>query len=1289
MLKSLELFGFKSFADRTLFEFSPGITCVVGPNGSGKSNVVDALKWILGDQSAKSLRGKDMSDVIFNGSSGRRASGFAEATLAFDNTQGLLPIDSAEVSIGRRLYQSGDSEYLLNGSAVRLKDIRDVFMGTGAGTAAYSIIEQGRVDQILQANPTTRRLVFEEAAGISKFKARRIDAERRLERVAQNLLRLTDIVDEVESQLNSTRSQATKAARFREVSTELKALWTGLAADDFRHLSQKLDEKHDRLDLLKQQEADILERVAKIEQQRHETDQSISEFDDKLIDHERTIASNRQAMATHESTMHHQSTRLQEITVELDRLRTQRASLKHQVHGVESEYHLAQQQLHDFAKEYETVREELEQKEIQTSQIRERISIWRSTIAESNSQLKVIERNKSTAIERSAVLRSQAEAYSKRSSDLQHEIQRSDELLERANTGKRERQKLVEEAEVAYRAVQQAIENLQSNRATLSDQKTLAGNQLSELKERRSAEAARLAVLDELEQRQEGIAIGVQEILKRSKTSHFPPWNRMLGLVRDLIDVPMELAPIIDAALAERAQYIATSDLESLLDYLDRGAAPIDGRVGFVGVKTKPSQSHPPSPALPQSATPLSSEARTSGSSAVEVELTGQPGVFGRADRLIADSERSPGIAAAVLSDTWIVETLDDARRLIASHSAEQKIRFVTLQGEVLSPAGELFVGTVPHESSIVSRKSELRQLRNNIHQHDRNIEALLERQSVLGSSIESKQTELASARRELEEKASSLSECSALLAGEEKEGQRLSAERNQKQQQLDQLSTKSQEAEQEIAELQNELNQFIEEEQKLKQSIQEIESEIQGAEKEIQKLAQEMKSQQLEMAKHEERLSSLRDRQAHLEKEHRQTLRQSEEAQQQSQQAEQSLRRGRMTILNAEQNIATHAIALETTVKETRQFFLERDSLRALRKALSKQEDAEHKQRRVFQDQQHELEIAIQNLRHQLTGTADRIFEEFQIPLDKLVSSGVSAYRIYLEERYGEDVAAKLNTEGDSLEESENETATEADAHELEAGASSENESELSDGSEDSIDDIILPSFEEIREELESRVDRLRRKIKSMGHVNTEALESLEELENRYNHMNHQLLDLQEAKAALEDIIRTINGESERIFIETFETIRTHFQELFRKLFGGGDADIILEDPNDVLECGIDIVARPPGKELRSISLLSGGEKTMTAVGLLFAMFKSKPSPYCVLDEVDAALDEANVDRYVAVVKEFVEMTQFVVITHRKRTMTAANILYGVTMEQAGVSKRISVSFEDVNDNGEIRNAA
>lgn len=1265
MLKSLELFGFKSFADRTLFEFSPGITCVVGPNGSGKSNVVDALKWILGDQSAKSLRGKEMSDVIFNGSSGRRGSGFAEATLTFDNTQGLLPIDTRDVSIGRRLYQSGDSEYLLNGSAVRLKDIRDVFMGTGAGTAAYSIIEQGRVDQILQANPTTRRLVFEEAAGISKFKSRRIDAERRLERVAQNLLRLTDIVDEVETQLNSTRSQASKAARFRELSTELKSLWTGLAADDYRYLSRQLEARHLALDGLQQQQEQIQNRIIEIEQERQDTDRIIAEFDDKLIDHERAIAANRQRIATHESTIHHQSVRLEEVRKEIRRLRLQRAAQVTQVSELEIEFRKGQQQLHDVARDFEASRIVLEERELLVQQVEQKLAAWRKELVVAETKLNEMTNQRNVHLERLANLNSQSEAFVDRRSIAQNELKLAEEHVQAAAREKIQRQQLADQAEREYRQVQAAVQNLQLKRTDLTDQRAQAEQQLIQLKERRSADAARLSVLEELERRHEGIAIGAQEILKRAKTSHFPPWNRILGLVRDLIDVPLELAPIIDAALGDRAQYIATADLNSLLDYLDRGLAPIDGRVGFIAIeKDLLIDADDVSPALADQQPP--------------VELTGQPGVFGRADRLVADSERVPGVAYTVLRDTWIVETLEDARRLVGEYASTPRLRFVTLQGEVISPSGELFVGTVLHESSIISRKSELRQLRNSLHQHDRHIEALIERQDVLRTSISCKHDELTNARQELESKLSYYSECSTLLSSQERELERVNNEYQDKLKQVELLGSRSEDIEAEARSLRETLENADEQERLLRENIAELGQKIQEARQEEQAISQEMKDQQLEMAKHEERVASLRESVARIEKEHRQARRQADEIQQQYQQALSARSRGEFAMLNAEAGIATHALALQATLSQTRQFFRERDQLRGLRKQLSQQEEAEHRRRRTLQDEQHQQEIEIQNLRHRLTGTADRIFEEFQLPLDQLVSSGASAYRIYLAERYGDDVAAQ------AVQLSDEEASTDT-------GAVNPADPELmeTDEDENSQNAVNLPTFEDVRDELEARVDRLRRKIKSMGHVNTEALESLEDLEGRYELLSHQLMDLQQAKGSLEDIIRKINGESERIFIETFETIRGHFQELFRKLFGGGDADIILEDPEDVLECGIDIVARPPGKELRSISLLSGGEKTMTAVGLLFAMFRSKPSPYCVLDEVDAALDDANVDRYVAVVKEFVSMTQFVVITHRKRTMTAANVLYGVTMEQAGVSKRISVKFEDVNDNGEILSAA
>ncbi|WP_437224320.1 chromosome segregation protein SMC [Planctomicrobium sp. SH661] len=1265
MLKSLELFGFKSFADRTLFEFAPGITCVVGPNGSGKSNVVDSIKWILGDQSAKSLRGKEMSDVIFNGSAGRRGSGFAEATLTFDNSNGLFPIDTAEVQIGRRLYQSGDSEYLLNRSPVRLKDIRDVFMGTGAGTAAYSIIEQGRVDQILQSNPTARRAVFEEAAGISKFKARRVEAERRLERVAQNLLRLTDLVDQVESQLNSTRTQASKAAKYREVSVELKAAWTGLAADDSIRLAARLEHQLNELEGIKASQHELQAEIEKVEEERRAAEARIAELDQEVLQRERGLSTSREAIATFEATLRHQSSRRQELDADLQRLRQQRHPLARQVELARAELLATSEQLAAFESRLQVSQQQVAERESQLSALRTAAQEQRNRTEEQRRELSALQKQRHQLGERLVTLQSQAEGVAQNRAQATERLEHLQNELATSLLAHQAKAALLKEAEEALQTRQSLLTEVQQAQWRTVQQREETEQQLRTMRERRSAAEARLAVLEELEQKQEGIAIGVREILRRAATSHYPPWNRILGSVRDLIEVPMDLAPIIDAALGERAQYIAVSDLGPLLDYLNRGAPPIEGRVGFVSI------------------TPLQDPATDTGSSEFSafhanessIDLTGTPGVYGRADRLVQERERAGGLAARVLSDTWIVETLDRARELIAS--VPSNVRFVTLQGEVLTSAQQLHVGRMPHETSIVSRKSELKQLKNEIHQLHRNIETATQRLSILSEKHETRTGEVGQLEGELKSLSHAVTEHATQLSGQAREVQRLEKEFADQQGVLEKLDQRAVGIAQESDSVQERLAAAEIAINEIRAAIEADEARILEVQQLLDQTQLDIRTEQMELAQHEERQRGLRQTQTRLTRDQQQRQQQLEDMVQRTAELRRIRSKSDFEVLRAESGIAAVTLKIEQTKSEAREFYVERDRLRAARSRMAKEEEQRYQSRRKILDRQHALEFEIEKQRMQLKTLADRIQEEYQVTLESLVESGVSAYRNFLEERYG--------TAGEQAVISET-----ADAHpegDLESDASPLEEPSGEELSQSR--NTPLPTFEEVREELEARVDRLRRKLKMMGNVNTDALENLEALETRFSTLSNQLKDLQEAKASLEDIIRRINQESQRIFIETFETIRGHFRELFRKLFGGGDADILLEDPEDVLECGIEIVARPPGKELRSMSLLSGGEKTMTAVGLLFAMFRSKPSPYCILDEVDAALDEANVDRYVTVIKEFVQMTQFVVITHRKRTMTVADVLYGVTMEQAGVSKRISVRFDDVRDNGEIKTAA
>jgi chromosome segregation protein len=454
--------------------------------------------------------------------------------------------------------------------------------------------------------------------------------------------------------------------------------------------------------------------------------------------------------------------------------------------------------------------------------------------------------------------------------------------------------------------------------------------------------------------------------------------------------------------------------------------------------------------------------------------------------------------------------------------------------------------------------------------------------------------------------------------------------------------------------------------------------TEVEAALNEVQQL---IRSEQLELAKHEERLKSLTETQKRLQSDQIQRVELEAESNERYESLLSAQSESMLLLLRTEATVAERYLTQEQLQGQLRVENQVRDEFRLERTRQSKELDDLHKRRRSAVEKAHETSMKIREIEQKRNVLAQRIDEEYQISLDDLVASGVSAYRDYLRERYGEPETSSSSP----LPSGEGPGVREGD----QSDPVSESPDNASGEPTPTPGDRGEPTFEEVRPEFEANVDRLRKRLKMMGHVNTDALASLEEIENRFNDLSAQLNDLKEAKAALEDIIRRINVESRRLFMETFETIRQNFTILFRKLFGGGEGNIILENTDDVLECGIDIVARPPGKELRSLTLLSGGEKTMTAVGLLFAMFKSKPSPYCILDEVDAALDDANVGRYANVVKEFAAMTQFVVITHRKPTMAQADVLYGITMEQAGVSKRMAVKFDQVGDNCEILSTA
>ncbi len=1230
MLKSLELLGFKSFAERTLFEFAPGITCVVGPNGSGKSNVVDSIKWILGDQSAKSLRGKEMTDVIFNGSSVRKPSQLAEASLTFDNSQGILPIEASEVRIGRRLYRSGDSEYLLNGNVVRLKDVRDLLLGTGAGTAAYSIIEQGRVDQILQSNPASRRQVFEEAAGISRFKAKRVDAERRLERVSQNLLRLTDIVGELESQLNSTRSQASKAAKYRELTSELKTIWTGLAADDIRHMASQQGVWDEQLATSRARADELQEQLTAIEAGRQVIDDELSASDRQVRAVEQQMSGLQQAIATATANRANQSQRSEELSVELGRLQSHQMSLVREASQATQELEEAEARLRALEQSIQERRAGFERRETLAAEIQRKIGLARKDVRDQRIAREAALQRIVTCERQLAGLQSQQESAGEAIDAL--ERQRAEALVRLGQfaSADEETHSQLEQAEAALAHARTARDAVAAERAKLHGELTRLETQLNHRREHRSVWQARLQVLKEWDASHAGVGAGVRDFLTKAAESRGAPWNTVKGLVCNLLDVPLEYAPLIDLALGEQAQAVVVEDLQPWIAHWRRPDVVPTGRIAMLGLNTHGEPRRPET---------------------FERVVRELPGVVGRADEVVKESRKVIGLAKRVLGHVWIVRDLETATRVV--ELSEGRATCATLQGELLNGDLRLVVGALSAESSVVSRRSELKQLTLDLKRLERAIEGDGRRLAELIETHVSRDAAVREADDVVSRHLERMAAARALCEVRDRDRERLNGELESTEHQTALAIARQNSVYDQADALEATIDSLRQEAATLEESIAVLQADIDSIDQELHELTSELDLQRVELAKQEERLTGLIEAHGRFEREQASRLKQREEADGRFAESRSALARAQLAMLAASNEIATLTLKVETLQAERRVLDDERAQVQARRKQYLAQEDACRSERHEAVDAMHAADLQLREFARLRSALESRMQEEFQLTLEEIEASGASAYRDYLAANHA--------------------VAADADAAE---------------DSETPADDVVVaepPAFEEVRPELEAEVERLRRRIKALGHVNTESLEDLDDIETRYNDLAGQLNDLREAKAALEDIIRRINLESRRMFLETFESICTHFRELFRKLFGGGEGNIILENPEDVLECGIDIVARPPGKELRSISLLSGGEKTLTAIALLFAMFKSKPSPYCILDEVDAALDDANVERYASIVKDFTYLSQFVIITHRKRTMTAGDVLYGVTMEQAGISKRMSVRFDDVGENGEI----
>ncbi len=1194
MLKALELIGFKSFAARTRFEFHTGITAVVGPNGSGKSNIVDAVKWVLGEQSVKSLRGKEMADVIFNGSQARRPVNSAEITLTFDNANQLLEIDTDEVHITRRVYRSGEGEYLINRQPCRLRDIRDLLSGTGMGTQAYSIIEQGKVDVLLQSSARERRVIFEEAAGISRFKAKKLESLRRLDRVEQNLLRLSDIVDEVDSRLRSVRAQAGKARRYREHTSRLQELRTQVGLVDWRRLTAKLSQFEAQIaDLGERRDAAVADAEA-TEALLAEAETRGTQIHDEIRAAEARIGSNRERIAGHESTIEHERQRCCDLEEELALHRVQVADMNRRAGGLEQQLRETGKQVADAEEQHRQVARSFAEGERFLTELTARLDQIRSQSQQCRTGL--MEKMRATAVlgNRISGLESRAvatsEAQLRCDARLAELGEQSNHLQSEATSLDLRRQELERNAAEWNEKVAAAETRAEQLRTELEGRRS---DQIR-LQQRQSAVAERASVLDELVRRHEGLSPGVKEVLQKAREASEGPFTHVRGLVADLFDVSVEAAHLVEVALGDRAQHVVVSGGRDLLTFLQSEAAQFSGRVGFLW--------------LDDASTPARSEGP---------DFERRSGVLGRADRFIQTSPEYRSLARRLLSRIWIVEKLSDAVSL--AQAAGPGTGFVTLKGETLTPDGILMVGPRQGAAGQISRRSELRALKQQVEELAQQITeaetlaAKLDSQLAeqrrktadLGQRHREAQAEVVEHRHEITANHERLRQIQRQLEDTCKEQETVTRGHDEAQQSLETCRVELREAEADIAATENQMAAYGEQIDRLE------------ADRAVR--SRDTTEIKVSLAKSEERLRNLRSRmQQFLEsKEERQKA--VEENRQQLHLCTQRLASSRRKILEAESEVAELYLRKEEFQRQTIALVQRREAMQQDRSVLKNQAQKSRKQAHNLEEKIHAEQLKANEVRLERNALADRLREDYQIELAELEHS---------------------------------------------------------------------PTDEEQqqREEVQNEIAELRRKINNLGNVNLEALAELEQLENRYETLSSQFQDLTSAKNSLQRIIEKINVDSRRLFSETLETVRGHFRSLFRDVFGGGQADIVIEDEGDILECGIEIIARPPGKEPRNISLLSGGEKTMTCVALLLALFRSRPSPFCILDEVDAALDEANIGRFNNVLRDFLTMTQFIIVTHSKKTMTCADTIYGVTMQESGVSKPVSVRFEDVSDDGHIR---
>lgn len=1181
LLKSLELQGFKSFPDKTKIEFGKGLTAVVGPNGSGKSNLSDAMRWVMGEQSTKTLRGSKMEDVIFTGTQQRKSQGFAQVSLTIDNSDRSLAVDSDEVIITRRLNRNGDSEYKINHASVRLKDINELLMDTGLGRDGYALVGQGRIAEIIQSKSDQRREIFEEAAGISKFRYRKNEAVHKLEASEENLLRLQDILSELEQRVEPLKKQSEKAKAFLQLSQEKRQLEVALWNLSLDQSAQKLKEQEDKIlacqveheDL--QQSSQALEE--KINQSYEEMQRCLSRAEDCRQEKE-------------------------ELEQQNSALLSQEAVGKNNLEHFDQETARLSQQLEDFKRNQQQTGRLLQERQRQRESLEAALEETNAKLEAARGQLAELAKQDQGADQQSAQLSKRInELLLLENEDKLTVIQLTGQTEEDANSYQNNQimlSQMKDNAQGTQRELKQAQELAQlltQRMETLENQKAgyrykLEGRQKKLEQEQAQAEELltqagqlrqKAKLLRDLEDNLEGFAYSVKAVMKQSKNGRL---EGIHGTVARLLQVPEEYALAIETALGGSMQHIVVENenaAKSAIRFLKQQNA---GRATFL---------------------PLTS---VKGRELTGYDLTDQEGYVDLASHLVKADPRYQGIVDSLLGRIVVAEDLDCAAAM--GRQFGYRFKIVTLDGQVVNAGGSFSGGSKSRSAGLLSRAGEITQLQ-------QQAEALTQRsqqQSQDTKKLEQEVNTLKAQLGALESEQITVKEDRIRCEGEQKRLEALEAEYSRRVQEMEQelegFLQRLQEKNQKIANLRRRQGETQRELEQAQQTLQSLRGQGDLLRKQREEVNASIQQLQLSQLAQQKDVDSLLETMEQLMGQSRESEQLQQQLARQIQQLGQQRTQQQQQIQQCAKQRETNRLTQQKLEEQVQRILQQRTQLEQAATGLREEEKQYSRRREEVSRRLAQLEERRDTLQKEYDEVIRKLWEEYELTRSQA-----------RQEAQQPDDPAKAKT----------------------------------------------------------RLAAVKGEIRSLGSVNLSAIEEYEEVSQRYEFMSRQLADVEQSRKELEDLIKQLTRKMEELFAQSFEEINQNFQKIFVDLFGGGHGELKLTDPEDLLGSGIEIIVQPPGKVIRHLSALSGGEQSFVAIAIYFAILKVRPAPFCILDEIEAALDDVNVARYAEYLRLMSDKTQFIAITHRRGTMEEADVLYGVTMQEKGVSKLLKLDVSEV----------